>query len=56
MKCKQYPLNTEVPLLNPLRETRALVTEDQFCRSPSLWCLEDGPLHIDPLWRLFVIP
>lgn len=37
-------------------KTRALVTEDQFCRFPSLQCFQDGPLHIDPLWRLFVIP
>lgn len=29
--------------------------EDQFCRLASLLCFEDGPLHIDPLWRLFVI-
>lgn len=29
--------------------------EDQFCRLVSLLCFEDGPLHIDPLWRLFVI-
>lgn len=37
-------------------QTWALVTEDQFCRFPSLSCFEDGPPHIDPLWRLFVIP
>lgn len=37
-------------------KTWALVTEDQFCRFPSLLCFEEGPLHIDPLWRLFVIP
>lgn len=37
-------------------KTWALVTEDQFCRFLSLLCFEDGPLHIDPLWRLFVIP
>lgn len=37
-------------------KTWTLVTEDQFCHFPSLLCFEDGPLHIDPLWRLFVIP
>lgn len=49
------PKHTNTPAEFP-DKTRALVMEDPFCRFPSLSCFDDGPLHIDPLWRLFVIP
>lgn len=56
MKCTSLsPKHTNTPA-EFSDKTWALVMEDQFCRFPSLLCFEDGPLHIDPLWRLFVIP
>lgn len=47
MKCKRYPLNAAAPPAEFSEQTRPLVTEDQFCRFPSLQCF--------PRWTSFTL-
>lgn len=55
LKCKHYPLNAN--FASVLREDPGSRHAGSVLSFLRLWSgFEDGPLHIDPLWRLFVIP